>query len=109
VFVLVISAGVVLLVPVASTVVAELAPVELRGRYMSAWTMVYLGGSALGPIFGGYSMAACGAKTAFLIVGFAGLLGAVLFLPLRSLLGLRRFPGTGSGGDAGLQPSAHAT
>lgn len=93
-FVLLISIGVVLLMPVASTVVAVLAPVELRGRYMSAWTIVYLGGSALGPIFGGFAMSGLGARGAFLIVCAAGLCGAALFLPLHLLPGMRRLGST---------------
>ena len=82
--VLLVSLGVVVLIPVASTVVAAFAPVELRGRYMGAWTIVYLGGYALGPLCGGFAMDAMGARRAFLVVGAAGLAGAAGF----ALLGL---------------------
>jgi len=81
--VLLVSLGVVVLIPVASTVVAAFAPVELRGRYMGAWTIVYLGGYALGPLCGGYAMDAMGSRRAFLVVGAAGLAGAVGFPLLR--------------------------
>ena len=81
--VLLVSLGVVVLIPVASTVVAALAPVELRGRYMGAWTIVYLGGYALGPLCGGYALDAMGGRHAFLVVGAAGLAGAVCFPLLR--------------------------
>ena len=70
VLVLLVGLGVVVLIPIASTVVAALAPVELRGRYMGAWTIVYLGG---------YAMDALGARQAFLVVGAAALLGALCF------------------------------
>jgi MFS family permease len=79
VLVLLASVGVVLFVPVASTVVASFAPVDLRGRYMGAWTIVLLGGYDLGPLCGGFTMDALGARVAFLIVAAAGLAGAVCF------------------------------
>jgi MFS family permease len=104
---LVVSLGVVLLIPMASTIVAALAPVELRGRYMSAWTIVYLGGSALGPIFGGYAISALGAKGAFLIVGAAGLCGAALFPLLRLTAGWRPLPASERPGDGGLERPVH--
>ena len=72
-----------MLIPVSSTVVATFAPVEARGRYMGAWTIVYLGGYALGPLCGGFAMDAMGARRAFLVVGAAGLAGAVGFSLLR--------------------------
>ena len=55
-----ISLGIVLLIPIASTVVSRLAPVELRGRYMGAWTLVYMAGYALGPLLGGWALDALG-------------------------------------------------
>ena len=103
VFMLVASLGVVLLMPVTSTVVAALAPVSLRGRYMSAWTIVYLGGSALGPIFGGRAIGVLGPEVAFLIVGTAGLLGAILFLVLRLYPGMCLI-GNVPAVDGALQP-----
>ena len=45
-----IAVGIVLLLPIAATVVSRLAPVDLRGRYMGMWTIVYMGGYALGPL-----------------------------------------------------------
>jgi len=80
--VLLVSLGVVVLVPVCSTVVAAFAPVALRGRYMGAWTVVYLGGYALGPLCGGWALDRLGARTAFLVTGGAGLAGAACFLLL---------------------------
>ena len=74
---------------------------------MSAWTIVYLGGSALGPIFGGYAIGALGPKNAFLIVGAAGLCGAALFPLLRLLAGLHPLPAGPQPGDGGLEPPVH--
>ena len=87
--VLLVSLGVIVLIPVGSTVVATFAPAELRGRYMGAWTIVYLGGYALGPLCGGYAVDALGARTAFLVAGGAGLAGAACFAALATRPGYR--------------------
>jgi MFS family permease len=60
-----------------------MAPTELRGRYMGVWTLVYLGGYGLGPLCGGFAMDALGARSAFVVVAAAGLLGAALFPLMR--------------------------
>ena len=78
-----ISVGVVLLIPITSTVVSRLAPAELRGRYMGAWTLVYMGGYALGPLLGGWALDALGGRDAYVAIAAAGLLGAALFPLLR--------------------------
>jgi len=78
----VLGQGMILLIPIAATVAAELAPPRLRGRYMSAWTLVQMGGYALGPLIGGPVMDGLGARGAFAVIGVAGLLGAGLFLVL---------------------------
>jgi len=87
--VIVISLGIVLLIPISSTVVSHLAPTALRGRYMGSWTMVYIGGYALGPLLGGWAIDALGGRGAFAVVAAAGLLGALLFPLLRSDKGTR--------------------
>jgi MFS family permease len=94
--VITISLGIVLFVPISSTVVSRLSPAALRGRYMGSWTMVYIGGYALGPLLGGWAMDALGDRGAFALVGAAGLLGAVLFPLLRT----RGWVGRGRGGAA---------
>jgi MFS family permease len=80
--------GIVLLLPIASTVVSRLAPVDLRGRYMGTWTIVYMGGYALGPLLGGWALDGLGGRPAFVVVAAACLTGAVLFPLLRG--GVRR-------------------
>jgi MFS family permease len=79
-----ISFGIVLLVPISSTVVSQLAPTALRGRYMGFWTMVYIGGYALGPLLGGWAVDGLGGRGAFAVVTAAGVLGALLFPLLRT-------------------------
>ncbi len=80
--IVVLSIGETLLSPVASAEVSDLAPEAVRGRYMGVWTVVWNGGAALGPAFGGWAMDAFGGRQAFAILLLVGLLGAVLFLAL---------------------------
>lgn len=82
--VLSVSLGVMLLIPISTTVVSGLAPPALRGRYMGAWTLVWLGGYALGPLFGGLALDALGPKGAYVLVLVTGLGGAALFPLLRA-------------------------
>jgi MFS family permease len=82
VFVFLLGQGVVLLISISSTVAAELAPPALRGRYMGVWTLVQMGGYALGPTFGGWAMDGLGNGGGALITGAAGALGGVLFLAM---------------------------
>jgi MFS family permease len=87
--IIVISFGIVLFVPISSTVVCHLAPTALRGRYMGFWTLVYIGGYALGPLLGGWAVDVLGGRGAFAVVAAAGLLGALLFPLLRDKTGVR--------------------
>ena len=80
--ILVMSVGETLLSPVSSAEVSDLAPEAVRGRYMGVWTVVWNGGMALGPAFGGWAMDAFGGREAFAILLVVGLVGAGLFLAL---------------------------
>jgi len=81
--VLLICLGIVLLIPISATVVSNLAPADLRGRYMGTWTLVYMGGYALGPLLGGWALAQLGGRGAFAVISAVALLGAALFTLLR--------------------------
>jgi MFS family permease len=100
VLVAVISLGEILLSPVATTVVGEMAPEEVRGRYMGVWTVVWSGGASLGPAFGGLAMDRLGGRQAFVVIMVVGAAGAALF-PL-----LRRRPGQRLPRTLGLGPAA---
>lgn len=80
--IVVMSVGETLLSPVASAEVSDLAPEAIRGRYMGVWTIVWNGGAALGPAFGGWAMDAFGGRQAFAILLVEGFVGAGLFLAL---------------------------
>ncbi len=79
-FMLLCSLGVILLIPISATVVSEMAPVSLRGRYMGAWTLAWTAGTALGPTVGGPVMDLLGVRGAYLLVLACGLAGSGLFL-----------------------------
>ena len=91
--IIVLSVGETLLSPVASAEVADLAPEAVRGRYMGVWTVVWNGGAALGPAFGGWAMDAFGGRQAFIALLLVGLAGAALFLALSPAWRRRRVKG----------------
>ncbi len=74
--------------------VSNLAPAELRGRYMGMWTLVYMGGYALGPLLGGWALARLGGQGASAVTAAVAFLGAALF-PLLRRGGTRRGPADG--------------
>ena len=82
ILIIVLSLGETLLSPVASAEVADLAPEALRGRYMGVWTVVWNGGAALGPAFGGWAMDNVGGRQAFVALLVVGLAGTASFLAL---------------------------
>jgi len=101
-----VSAGSMLLVPVAPALISQMAPTALRGRYMGAWTLVWMAGTALAPIFGGLAFDRLG-RGAYLVILVVCLLGALLYALLRRA-GARRSSleaATGTGADQdGAQP-----
>jgi MFS family permease len=82
--VVVLSVGEIFFSPIASSIVSEMAPEAIRGRYMGAWTVMWNGGASVGPLLGGILIGAIGGRGAFGTVLVLGLLGAVLFLMLSS-------------------------
>ena len=79
ILIVVLSVGETLLSPVASAEVSDLAPEAVRGRYMGVWTVVWNGGAALGPAFGGWAMDTFGGREAFIALLVVGMIGAVGF------------------------------
>ncbi len=49
----VITIGELIVVPTSNTYVANLAPADMRGRYMSIYGLVHMIGIGVGPVFGG--------------------------------------------------------
>jgi MFS family permease len=93
--ILLVSAGCMLLVPIAPALVSQMAPTALRGRYMGAWTLVWMTGTALAPIFGGLALDRLG-RGAYLVILAACLLGALLFALLRHSVPIADARGSGN-------------
>jgi MFS family permease len=49
----ILTLGELIMVPTASTLTADLAPPEMRGRYMGLYTLAWTTGLGLGPVLGG--------------------------------------------------------
>lgn len=75
----VLTCGELLLVPTTSSLVADMAPADMRGRYMSIYGLSWGIASGVGPVFGGFLSDAI-APRAIWVGGFAVcLLGVALF------------------------------
>lgn len=73
------SFGEMLFVPLSTSLVSGMSTLEERGRYMGAWSLVWIGGQALSPLYAGWGMDVLGGRAAFLVVLAAGLAGAALY------------------------------
>lgn len=72
--------GELMLVPTSSTFVANLAPVDKRGRYMSLYTLSWGLASGIGPLWGGFLNDHLGPKTIWYGGFLVGLLSVIGFL-----------------------------
>lgn len=98
ILVVVLSFGEMLLSPIAASVVSDMAPEAVRGRYMGVWTVIWSGGQSLGLLVTGLAVDAVGGRGTFGMVLVAGLAGAALFLVVRGAerrAGRRGWPGAG--------------
>jgi MFS family permease len=82
ILVVVLSIGEIFFSPVASSIVSDMAPEAIRGRYMGTWSVMWNGGASAGPLVGGMLIGSIGGRLAFGTVLVLGLVGALLFLLL---------------------------
>jgi MFS family permease len=82
ILVVVMSLGEIFFSPIASSIVSDMAPEAIRGRYMGAWTVMWNGGASAGPLLGGILVGSIGGRGAFGTVLVLGVIGAVLFMLL---------------------------
>jgi MFS family permease len=73
------TVGELILTPAATNMVAELAPVNMRGRYMSIYGLGWPIASGVGPILGGFLSDTIAPVAMWYGGGMLGLLGAVGF------------------------------
>ncbi len=74
--------GEMILIPTATAVTADLAPAELRGRYMGMLGLTWSVGFGIGPIIGGLISEHIAPVALWPLTATAGLLAAILFLGL---------------------------
>lgn len=80
--------GEMIVVPTATAATADLAPADMRGRYMGMLGLTWALGYGIGPIFGGIVTDQIAPRALWIPAGSAAFLGAAIFL----LLALRRPP-----------------
>jgi MFS family permease len=80
--IVVMTIGELILVPTSSTYVANLAPIDKRGRYMSLYGLHWPIGAGIGPLFGGILSDTLGPRSTWFGGLAVGLLSAAIFLHL---------------------------
>ncbi|MFQ6016007.1 MAG: MDR family MFS transporter, partial [Anaerolineae bacterium] len=80
--VIVLTIGEMLFIPTATAYVADIAPEDMRGRYMGAAGLIWGAGFGIGPIVGGAIMDRWGGVYIWPVTFVLSLLGAAAFLAL---------------------------
>jgi MFS family permease len=80
--IIIMTIGELILAPTSSTYVANLAPVEMRGRYMSLFGLSWPIGAGVGPLIGGILSDTLGPRATWFGGLAIGLLSAAIFLHL---------------------------
>jgi MFS family permease len=76
----IITIGELIIVPTGSTFVANLAPADMRGRYMSIYSLTWSLSIGIGPILGGFLSDNFGPATTWYGGLMIGMISSVLFL-----------------------------
>jgi MFS family permease len=76
------TVGELLLMPTATSYTANLAPVDMRGRYMSIFSLTWGIAQGVGPVAGGYLSDNLGIAAPWLGGGMVGLLAVTAFITL---------------------------
>jgi MFS family permease len=71
--------GELILIPTATTFTANLAPPDMRGRYMSVYNLTWGVAAGIGPLLGGFLNDAIGPRAIWLGGGLIGLLSVAAF------------------------------
>lgn len=77
---MVMTIGELILVPTSDSYVASLAPVDMRGRYMSVSNLTWNIGSGIGPVIGGYLNDAFNPAAIWVGAFVLGMIGALGFV-----------------------------
>lgn len=76
----VMTIGELVLVPTSSTYVANLAPADMRGRYMSLYGMTWVISTGIGPVAGGFLNDHFGPQAIWYGGGIVGLMGCLMLI-----------------------------
>lgn len=76
---IVVTIGELMVMPTANTYVANLAPLEQRGRYMGFFALAQGTASSVSPLMGGMLNDRIGPKAIWIGAGFIGILGSMGF------------------------------
>lgn len=77
-----VTLGELMIVPTATTYTANLAPEDMRGRYMSMFSLTWGIGTLIGPLMGGFLNDYISPPSMWYGGGVAGLLGTLVFVLL---------------------------
>jgi len=78
--IIVITVGEMILVPMATTYVADLAPADMRGRYMSVFALTWGVATGVGPVVGGFLNDQISPQAIWYGGGLIGIVGALWFV-----------------------------
>jgi MFS family permease len=81
----VMTIGEMILMPTSSTFAANMAPADMRGRYMSLYTLTWAISTGVGSILGGFLSDALGPKSIWYGGGVIGLISVIGFMALKTL------------------------
>lgn len=78
----VMTIGELMLMPIATTYAANLAPAHMRGRYMSIFGLTWSAAMGSGPLLGGFLRDNVSLASPWLMAGFSGFIAALLFVQM---------------------------
>jgi MFS family permease len=76
----ILTLGELMLVPTATSFAANLAPLDMRGRYMGVYSLSWSVAAGIGPVFGGFLNDQIGPRAIWLGGGLVGLVSTLNFL-----------------------------
>lgn len=81
----IVTIGELIMTPTATTLVANLAPADMRGRYMSLYGLTWNAAAGIGPLLGGFLGDSLGPKSTWLGGLAIGIISVFGFLVMRRL------------------------
>lgn len=86
----VMTIGELIMAPTSSTFVANQAPPDMRGRYMSIYSLTWSISTGIGPVIGGFLNDHFGPRTIWYGAGLIGMISSILFLLYTTLPSMQK-------------------